>query len=257
MAQNVKSVCDVLIANAKSVCDVLNANVKTLVGVDNTAGGGASAFTLVQVKTASNDGGTTTAVTMDSPIAAGNLVVIGVKWETTGSVTGVTVNGGATTLGTIKSQSGTALNQNAAYTLAASSGTGVAISWTGAADWSRAIVMEFDYGGTATFSIGDSAGADTNPAVDPVIATAAVTNTGTHRLNVAIAGLFTGTVPTTPLIGGAAGFGGTPGTGTAGLISVSDTHAFWNIEQLAAETAQASYAVDGEWTLRLLCFAAN
>lgn len=45
MAQNVKSVCDVLIANVKSVCDVTNANVKSIVDVDNTAGGGLNSFT--------------------------------------------------------------------------------------------------------------------------------------------------------------------------------------------------------------------
>lgn len=58
MAQNVKSVCDVLIANVKSVCDALIANVKTIVGVDNTAGGGGSNVTYDT--SAESTGGTAT-----------------------------------------------------------------------------------------------------------------------------------------------------------------------------------------------------
>lgn len=77
MAQNVKSVCDVVIANVKTVCDVTNANTKTLVGVDNTSGGGGPTVTVVGVNASGNAAnGTTLATSATINVTSGDVIIV-------------------------------------------------------------------------------------------------------------------------------------------------------------------------------------
>lgn len=222
-------------------------------------GGGASAFTLVNEDSNSNDGAGVTSVTMSTNVTAGNLVVAFMKWETpSGSLTGITENGGAMTLLTPQTQSD--VEGVWAYKLSATGGgTSIALTWSGSPTFTRAIVMEFDYGGTCTFVTSVNGGAESNPS-SGTIETADATNSGTHRLNVAGAALYSGVSPANQAIGGVTGFGGTPGTGTNGIITVSDTHAWWGIGNLAGaatDDAQVDYGVNAMWALQMACFAAN
>lgn len=259
MAQLVKTVQGLAIASVKTFQGLAIASAKTIQGVDNTAGGGAAAYTLVQVKTGSDDGGGVASVTMDAPITAGNAVFVFGKWEVpTGSLTAFAENGGGGTLLTPRTQAdvegvwGYKLN-------ATGGGSTVSFTWSGAPLFSRVIVLEFDYGGTPSFVTSADGGADSNPG-GATIETADATNSGTHRLNLAGAALYSSTVPTSPRIGNTAGFGGTPGTGTAGIITISDTHAWWGITNLAGGTdddADCQYGINTMWAMQLACFAAN
>lgn len=259
MAQLVKVVDGLAIASVKVVNDLAIASVKTIDGLDNTSGGGASAFTLVQTNNNSNDGAGVASVTMGSNVTAGNLIAVFVKWETpTANLTGITENGGAMTLLTPQTQSD--VEGVWAYKLSATGGgTSISLSWSGSPTFTRAIVVEFDYGGTATFVTSVNGGAESNPG-SGTIETADATNSGTHRLNVAGAALYSGVAPTNQAIGGTTGFGGTPGTGTNGIITTSDTHAWWGIGNLAGganDDAQCEYGTTTMWAMQMACFAAN
>lgn len=214
-----------------------------------SGGGGASAFTLVQTKSA-NSATTVTSVTMDSNITAGNLVVVMVKWETpTGSLTAITENGSAVTLLTPRTQSD--LEAVICYRLVATGGgTSIALTWSGSPTFSRVIVREYDYGGTASFVTSAVGGADTNPG-GATIETADATNSGTHRLNVAGAGLYSATLPTSPRIGNTAG---------SNFATESDTHMWWTTGNLAGGTdddADCQWVDNNIWAMYLACFAAN
>lgn len=259
MAQNIKTIQGVALASIKTIQGIAIASIKTIQGVDNTSGGGASAFTLVQTNSNSSDGSGVTTVTMGSNVTAGNLIAVFVKWETpTGNLTGITENGGALTLLTPQTQSD--VEGVWGYKLSATGGgTSISLSWSGSPTFTRAIVVEFDYGGTATLSTNVSGGSETNPS-SGTIETADATNSGTHRLNVAGAALYSGVSPANQAIGGVTGFGGTPGTGTNGIITLSDTHVWWGIGNLAGganDDAQVDYGVNAMWALQMACFAAN
>lgn len=109
--------------------------------------------------------------------------------------------------------------------------------------------MEFDYGGTASFVTSASAGSDTNPG-SSTVETGDVTNSGSYRLNVAGAGMYSSTLPTSPRIGNTAG----------SLITLTDTHTWYTTNNLAGGTdddADCVFGVNNAWTMWVACFAAN
>lgn len=232
------------------------ANPSAILGQTLSAGGGgASAFVLVQSKTALNDSGAVTTVTMDSNITAGNLIVVNGKCEDDEVMTAFTENGVAGTIPAAATVNQSDLDLAGGYKLVATGGgTSIGVTFSGTPLFSRVIVREYSYGGTASFVVANSGSGADNPQGSgdgATIETADVTNSGTHRLNVACAGLYSSTAPTSPRIGGAAG---------SNFITQSDTHMWDTTGSLAGgvgDDADCQYSIDGKWTMNIMCFAAN
>lgn len=212
-----------------------------------TGGGGASAF-VFSLTASGTSAGALANFSFGSAIPAGCLIFFYMKWEGTGNPTGVTENGGgAFTMGTEPTpQEGGDLSCISAWLLAATGGgTQINIAYTGTCTFTRAIAMRFTYGGTATH-----VAAGQNSGVGTAVASTAMTNSGSFRLNCAGIGNYTGNAFDTLTIGGVAG-------DAEPDAQVSDTWAFYNTENLSAETANANYPTNAAWVMSANCFAAN
>lgn len=251
MAQLVKTVQGLAIASVKTAQGLAIASAKTIMGVDNTAGGGASAFVFSQTASGS-DAGALASVNFGTAIPAGCLIYCYIKFEGTGSVSGITENGGGTfTLGTEPApQEGGDLNCVAGWLLSATGGgTQIDIAYSGTCTFTRVICSRFTYGGTAS-KTADGQNSGINNGVGQGVVSTLVTNSGTFRLNIAGIGNYTGNAFDNPLIGGV--------TATFTPASQeSDSWMFYNTEDLLVETASANYATSAPWVMSMNSFAAN
>lgn len=220
-------------------------------------GGGASAFTFVQA--ASNRSDTNFAsASFTNNITAGSLILGFFKNEGSGSVNAVTEHGsGGFTKLTKRDQASSDCHGQWAYKLVSAGGQKVVdVTWNATATFSKVVLLEFTYGGTATFVQEGVNGNDGSTA----LTTGTVTNSGSFRLNVAGYAGYSNVILSTLQIGGSAATAEETTQGADTQPATARENEIWtwfNTVNLSAASGSATLATSQTWVGCLASFAAN